>query len=379
MKTTALLLALSAASAFAQGPLTPPAAPAPSMKTLDQIEARTAIPKSPAVPVAGPHFVISKPGSYYLTGNVEVVSGNGINITTSNVCLDLNGFSLINTTAKPAAGVAIDLASDLSNIQIKNGNISGGTVRTPSGSQPWQATFVERGWSNGIQDVPTAPARGVLLSQLTVDKCGSNGIYLKGSSTINHLTATANGGTGISANQSTITQASASLNGGSGIYSSGGSISHSVASNNVTYGIEASSASLSIVTATQNGSAGVYSFYGSVSHAVSNNNGGDGMYVYQGTISHSTVLSNGGDGIAAYQGSVTDSTATSNGNAGIFASESTVSYCRASSNFIFGIYVGAGVVAHCVASGNSTNPSSSDNQIQVGPTGQRDACVPASE
>jgi hypothetical protein len=379
MKTTALLFALSAASAFAQGPLAPPSAPAPSMKTLDQIEARTAIPKSPAVPVAGPHFVISQPGSYYLTGNVEVLSGNGINITASNVCLDLNGFSLINTTASPAAGTAIDLAGGLSNVQIKNGNINGGTVRTPSGSQPWQATFVGKGWSDGIQDFPAAPARGVLLSQLTVEKCGDNGVILYGSSAINQLTATANGGNGIVAFQSTIRQALVTLNGGSGIYGSGGSISDSVASNNVAFGIQASSTSLSVVTATQNGYTGVYSSYGSITHAVSNNNGGDGIYVYQGTISHCTVFSNGGSGIGAYQGSVTDSSAASNGSAGIYANECSVSHCRATSNFIMGIYVGAGVAAHCVASGNSTNPSSSDNQIEVGPTGQRDACVPASE
>lgn len=85
MKTTTLFLILAAASAFAQGPLIPLTAPAPSMKTLNQIEARTAIPPSPTVPLAGPHYMISRPGSYYLTGNIEVVSGNGINITASDV------------------------------------------------------------------------------------------------------------------------------------------------------------------------------------------------------------------------------------------------------------------------------------------------------
>jgi hypothetical protein len=379
MKTTALLLALSAASAFAQGPLAPPAAPAPSMKTLDQIEARTAIPKSPAVPVAGPHFVISQPGSYYLTGNVEVVSGNGINITTSNVCLDLNGFSLINTTASPAAGTAIDLASGLNNIQIKNGSIYGGTVRTSSGSQLWQATFVGKGWNSAIRDSFTGSVQGVQLSQLTVEKCGEEGIYLTGSSVIDHLTVTANGGHGIYAFQSSMTQVNATLNGGTGVVGYRGSITNSTGNSNYYVGISAESSSLSNCSATQNGSTGIYSYYGSVTNANGYNNGRDGIYMYQGSVNHSNAFSNGGNGITAYQGSVTDSNATSNGGAGIFASESSVSDSRAGSNFNVGIYVGAGVAAHCVASGNSTNPSSSDKEIEVAPTGQRDACVPASE
>lgn len=379
MKTTTLFLALSTASLLAQGPLAPLTAPAPSMKTLDQIEARTAIQKSPAVPLAGPHYIISKPGSYYLTGNIEVVSGNGINITASNVCLDLNGFSLINTTASPAAGAAIDLAANLNNIQIRNGNISSGTVRTSSGPQSWQATFVEKGWSHGIQDSPFASVQGVLLSHLTIEKCASDGIYLSGSSAIEHLTATANGGNGVYAIQSSMTQVTATLNGSKGIVGYRGCISNSTASSNGYVGVDSGASSLMAVTASQNGSTGIYSSYGNITNAAAYNNGGDGISMYQGSISHSTGSSNTSNGIVAYEGSITDSSASYNGGMGIFASEGSVSLCRATSNSTVGIYVGGGVAAHCVASGNSVNVNTSDNQIEVTPTGQRDACVPASE
>src|SRR6185295_16428367 len=76
-------------TALAQGPLTPPGAPAPTMKTLDQVEARTLISSAP--------FTISQPGSYYLTANLTVSSGNAITIAASGVTLDLNGFTISST------------------------------------------------------------------------------------------------------------------------------------------------------------------------------------------------------------------------------------------------------------------------------------------
>src|ERR1700674_2893120 len=85
-------------SAFPQGSLTPPGAPAPAMKTLGQIEPRTPISFAP--------FIITQPGSYYLTTNLTVPSGDAIDIATNRVTLDLNGFT-IPSTANPAGGYAI--------------------------------------------------------------------------------------------------------------------------------------------------------------------------------------------------------------------------------------------------------------------------------
>ena len=62
-----LLLALTAVSIFAQGSLTPPAGPAPSMKTLGQIEPRVPIEKLP--------FKIVASGAYYVTTNLLVPTG----------------------------------------------------------------------------------------------------------------------------------------------------------------------------------------------------------------------------------------------------------------------------------------------------------------
>lgn len=79
---TFLVLALHAP---AQGPLTPPGAPGATMRSLDQIEPRTAITNLP--------HEISQPGSYYLAGNL-VSAGDGIVVNCDNVTIDLMGFTL---------------------------------------------------------------------------------------------------------------------------------------------------------------------------------------------------------------------------------------------------------------------------------------------
>src|ERR1022692_4447454 len=89
-------------SAFGQGALTPPGAPAPDMKTLAQIEPRTPISYAP--------FTITNSGSYYLTTNLTVSSGNAITIATNGVTLDLGGFTIASTTPS-AAGAGIWLTS----------------------------------------------------------------------------------------------------------------------------------------------------------------------------------------------------------------------------------------------------------------------------
>src|SRR6516164_6192771 len=73
----------------AAGPLTPPGAPAPTMKSLQEIEPRTLIASLP--------YTITNSGSYYLSNNLTVATGDAITISTNGVTLDLNGFTITSS------------------------------------------------------------------------------------------------------------------------------------------------------------------------------------------------------------------------------------------------------------------------------------------
>lgn len=155
----AILLTLSAGWLFGQGSLTPPGAPAPSMKSLDQIESRT--------PVAGgtTAVTISASGSYYLTGNLTVDSGDAITITAANVTLDLRGFTISTTSATPA-GSAVRIGAR--RVTVGNGNVSGaGTV---SG-----ATFNGGGFINGVIWTGSIP-QSITVHDIAVTGCSGIGI-----------------------------------------------------------------------------------------------------------------------------------------------------------------------------------------------------------
>lgn len=115
------LAAFSSVHAFAQGALTPSGPPAPSMKSLAQVEPRTPVNSTTTPGNATSAYVIAQPGSYYLEGNIAVSTVNAISITASDVTLDLGGFTISRTTNTPGAGISVGGA----NCAISNGNIRG--------------------------------------------------------------------------------------------------------------------------------------------------------------------------------------------------------------------------------------------------------------
>ena len=177
----ALLAALNSqfSAAHAQGALTPPGAPAPTMKSLDQIytqigavsDQRIAVnaTNTPGSPLTA-LYIISQPGSYYLTTNlVGVASENGIEITANNVTLDLNGFALQATAAGSSSSYyGIYIPNAQTNVTVRNGSISGWVY----------ATFQ----SDGV-DSAAAASQNQVFERLNLSGNGS-GIFANGAAAV---------------------------------------------------------------------------------------------------------------------------------------------------------------------------------------------------
>jgi hypothetical protein len=192
---------------FAQGSLTPPGAPAPTMKSIAQVEPRTPISSAP--------YTVSTPGSYYLTTNLNVTVGDAMDITASGVTLDLNGFT-VSSTDPGNTGTGIMLAGGNADITILNGHVRGGVIYSGGG-------YIGSGFGNGIFWTGSNIPFNIRISGVWVSGCLLEGINM-----------------GIL--RSTVVESCTVQNvGGDGIVAA--SVSHSVVYQSGYYGIYADSAS----------------------------------------------------------------------------------------------------------------------------------------
>jgi hypothetical protein len=258
---TLLFLALTSSFTLAQGDLNPPpGGPTSTMKTLYQLEARTPIPRTSGSPVAGPHFIISQPGSYYLTGNITVSTGDAILITAaSDVSIDLNGFTIASTLTGSVTGIAISLPPNFTRLTVRHGSIRSSTTVPTNG-----AAFTLAGFASGIAAGPNINTTDfftdALISDVHVHGCAGNGISFVKDSIFENCTFRNNGGEGIRAITSSVTRCTAS--------------------NNVLHGIVNGSGVITQSTATANGNSGFAVGFGIAAQCIASGNqtGGFGEF-----------------------------------------------------------------------------------------------------
>ncbi len=259
------------------GSLDPPAGPvAPTMKTLAEVEPRTAI-RAADLPL-----IISSPGSYYLAENITT-AGNGISISSNDVTLDLMGFTLSGGT-----GTGIMVFNLQENITIRNGTVRGWPQHgifagSTSKSRFENLTLMNNGTDAAAGHRGLGTGEGCVVSNCTAAGNVGRGFWLGYANIVTGCTAIGNGGHGIYLGSGTVKECTARNNNGTGIYSV------------FTSTIEGCAASGS--TAAD----GIYAGNGSVvNNCTAETNAGHGIVIsIGGGVHHCVCRANGGDGIQA--------------------------------------------------------------------------------
>jgi hypothetical protein len=230
-------------------------------RIVSAVDGQVNINQATVMAAGGFPYHITQPGSYKLSGNLIVPADTeGINITTDNVTLDLNGFSIIgperctglpvtSCSGSPNFGTGVNGRADY--ITVKNGSIVGmknGGIFIFGVGQLVEEVHVSQSALSGITVV-----RGI-VRRCTSDSNGQNGIAIgnndNGGGVVEDNNTDFNSNTGILAINSLVIGNKASSNGSGGLL-----VDHSVYGSNLL---------------SQNGSSDVFAFPGATSQ--NNNN-----------------------------------------------------------------------------------------------------------
>jgi len=327
---------LTANATFAQGSLTPPGGPAPTMKTADQIEPRTIVNAANTPGDTTNSFIISKSGSYYLTTNILGTTGkSGIEITTNDVTLDLNGFTLQGVAGSVNGVNFIGDTSFLgfttsyarTNITVRNGII--------------------RNWGGDGIHSSSYSGQNFLLEQLKV--CfNSTGALINGSGVARDCFFANNSDVGLNFNNALISNCTVNNNGSYAVFANNSTISGCFVQNNGS-GISANGGIVSGCLVQNNTNTGIYA--------------GSGTDVINNTCRGNNSLNGAGAGGILISGDavrstrVEDNLVTANGSHGILVDNTFGSKVIVIKNSVSG----NGASNYVVPSGNVLGPIANDS------------------
>lgn len=264
-----------------QGALFPPSDPAPTMRTLDQVEPRTMVNATNTPGDDTSLFVIRSSGSYYLTGNIAGASGkHGIAVVANNVTLDLNGFALIGPEDSGIPTRGVNTITPIVNFSIRNGNVSGwtdGGVRAD-----FAVTRAEKlSLSNNTGSTGLTVGSGSLVTDC-VARGNGTGIRTADHCQVMNCIATDNSVDGFeSTNHALIADCTSSRNGRNGIVTAESSVARCMATDNGDFGIQADSSSVSHCTVRDNHGWGIAATNGVVAFCLAKGNAIDSVFGLQ--------------------------------------------------------------------------------------------------
>lgn len=351
MNRTALLstsiasVALFGSALLVAGPLDPPpGAVASSYKTLTEVEPRTAINAANTPGDATAAYILSTPGSYYLTSNLNIPGGKfGLRVAASGVSIDLNGFAITGENSLGSAGGITDAGVAWAGVTIHDG-------------------FIQRTNGRGID--LAASSRCVVRNVTVGDNLGS-GVLVGADSTLDAVVCSSNGvltpsPVGMSVgNRSTIVRCRSTSNLGNGITTGAACrVIESASFASGAHGISTGDgATIASCTADSNSQSGFLLLsVSTITGSTARGNVGNGIEAGVGcSVTQCTVRQNASAGILALDsGIVGGCTATGNGSIGIDARQSCiVTECTSNANASHGISLGLGsTVARSVADQN---------------------------
>jgi len=204
-RAMALTVCALLAAGAAGGPLAPVAGPvAPTMKTLTEVEPRTAINATNTPGDATSVYKITQPGSYYLTENLAGVAGKAsIVIATSGaVKIDLMGFEV---TAAAGSFNAITSGAAAS-VDLRNGTFRGfvntAVLCSSAISGRYQDLTVIGSGAGGTHGLLLGPSS--IVTNCTVQNVGNIGIGAADNSVVTGCTVTGALGDGISTGENSV-------------------------------------------------------------------------------------------------------------------------------------------------------------------------------